>query len=372
VFADVRRGFWVEPLPGARRRRTKEKREILFAAFADDLLAERRRQLSDAMCAYLEWGLWHLRPVFNDWLLRDIDAEAVDAYRTQKVEEARALKAALEHGRPRRGETGRIMRPLSPSSINKTIDVLQWVLSAAEEYGWIETNPARGRRRRLRKPKLPPVYLDSVGHIDALLVAAGQLDADPRSRVGHRRALIATLVFAGLRSHELSALRWRDIDLTGGRIQVRVSKTQAGLREIALRPILRALLGEHWERRDATRPDVLVFPTRTGGPRNKDNIRGRILAPTIARANELLEDRSGVPLPKGLSPHKLRHTFASILVACGEDPASVMYQLGHTNPAFTLRVYAHMMRRSEAGRKDLGVLVSGGHGPGRRRTLRSY
>jgi integrase len=220
VLADVRRDLWVEPLPGARRRHRKEKREILFAAFVDDLLAERRHQLSDAMCAHLEWGLWHLRPVFNDWLLRDIDAEAVDVYRAQKVEEAEALRAALEHGRPRRGETGRIMRPLSSSSINKTIDVLQWVLSAAEEYGWIETNPARGRRRRLRKPKRPPVYLDSVGHIEALLEAAGQLDADPRSRIGHRLPLIATLVFAGLRSHELSALRWRDVDLAVGRIQV--------------------------------------------------------------------------------------------------------------------------------------------------------
>jgi hypothetical protein len=61
----VRRDLWVEPLPGARRRHRKEKREILFAVFMDDLPAERRHQLSDAMCAHLEWGLWHLRPVFK-------------------------------------------------------------------------------------------------------------------------------------------------------------------------------------------------------------------------------------------------------------------------------------------------------------------
>jgi integrase len=90
------------------------------------------------------------------------------------------------------------MRPLSPSSINKTIDVLQWLLSAAEEYGWIESNPARGLRRRLRRPKRAPVYLGSAAHIEALLEAAGQLDADPRSRIGHRLPLIATLIFAGL------------------------------------------------------------------------------------------------------------------------------------------------------------------------------
>lgn len=359
VLADVRRGLWVESLPGARRSRRKEKREILFAAFADYLLAERRHQLSDAMCTYLEWGLWHLRPVFNHWLLRDIDAEAVDIYRARKVEEAEVLRAALECGRPRRGETGRIMRPLSPSSINKTIDVLQWVLSAAEEYGWTETNPARGPRRRLRTPKRPPIYLDSVRHIETLLEAAGELDADSRSRIGHRLPLIATLVFAGLRSHELSALRWRDVDLAAGRIQVRVSKTQAGLREIGLLPILRDVLGAHRERSEANGPEALVFPTRTGCPRNKDNVRGRILAPAVARASELLKARGVVPLPEGLSPHKLRHTFASILVACGEDPASLMYQLGHTDPAFTLGVYAHLMRQGHDERKRLKALVTG-------------
>lgn len=74
----------------------------------------------------------------------------------------------------------------------------------------------------------------------------------------------------------------------------------------------------------------------------------------------------GIPLSDRFSSHKLRHTFASILVACGEDPASVMYQLGHTNPAFTLGVYAHMMRRGQNERKRLQALVSAGRGPGSR------
>jgi integrase len=103
----------------------------------------------------------------------------------------------------------------------------------------------------------------------------------------------------------------------------------------------------------------LVFPTGTGHRRSKDNIRGCILAPAIARANELLEVRGAIPLPEGLSPHKLRHTYASILVACGEDPASVMYQLGHTNPEFTLRVYSHIMRRERGERTRLKALVTG-------------
>lgn len=67
-----------------------------------------------------------------------------------------------------------------------------------------------------------------------------------------------------------------------------------------------------------------------------------------------------MPLPDGLTPHKLRHTFASILVALGDDPGSVMDQLGHTDPGFTLRVYRHGMRRDRAAKERLRALVGGG------------
>jgi integrase len=64
-----------------------------------------------------------------------------------------------------------------------------------------------------------------------------------------------------------------------------------------------------------------------------------------------------VPLPDHLTPHKLRHTFASLLVALGVDPWSVMDQLGHTDPAFTLRVYRHGMRRDEESKAALQGVV---------------
>jgi integrase len=66
-----------------------------------------------------------------------------------------------------------------------------------------------------------------------------------------------------------------------------------------------------------------------------------------------------VPLPDGLTPHKLRHTFASILVALSVDPGSVMDQLGHVDPGFTLRVYRHGMRRNSTAKERLRALVAG-------------
>src|SRR5271157_1498617 len=67
-----------------------------------------------------------------------------------------------------------------------------------------------------------------------------------------------------------------------------------------------------------------------------------------------------VPLPNGLSPHKLRHMCASLLVALGTDVGDVMDQLGHTDPAFTGKVYRHSMRRDRESREQLRALVGVG------------
>ena len=53
------------------------------------------------------------------------------------------------------------------------------------------------------------------------------------------------------------------------------------------------------------------------------------------------------PIPEGLTPHSLRRTFASVLVAVGRDPSTVMSMLGHPTPGFTLSVYSQVMRWGE-------------------------
>ena len=93
--------------------------------------------------------------------------------------------------------------------------------------------------------------------------------------------------------------------------------------------------------------------------RSRHNIRQDVVDAVVAHANRLVEERGLKPLPLGITPHKLRHTFASILVAIDKDPTYVMQQLGHTDPAFTLRVYSHMMRRSDEEREELKALVEG-------------
>lgn len=365
ILADVRRGIWVPPErdkgkgSAADGEEGRPEQAPLFGPFALARLEAKKGTVQDSTFEYLQWGLGHLLPYFATWRICDIDIEAVDEYRTYKVREGETRRLAIERGKPVRDDRGQVLRPLSAVSINKTLETLQWVLSFAVEYGHLPDNPAEGRRRRLKVDQRRPVHLDAAAQIEALLDAALHLDREPRWRAADRRAIISTLVLAGPRAQELCYMLWRDVDLANGRIYIGRSKTPAGLREINMPLILRDDLAAHKAGAYRCGPDDLVFPTMTGGRRDKDNLRNRILNQAVERADELLEARGEVPLPRGVTTHKLRHTFASTLIACGEDPASVMAQLGHTDPKFTLRVYTHMMRRSAGDRQRLKALVRG-------------
>ena len=239
----------------------------------------------------------------------------------------------------------------------------------------ITRNPASGRRRRLKADRRRPVHLDTAEHIAALLEAATILDglrwataADPRGRTYQtrirpqttgRRAALAAMLFAGLRAEEVSALRWRDVDLANGRLNVGSAKTSAGVREVDLLPILQDELAAHKVASSRTAPNDPVFLASSANARSRHNLRQRVVAPIVRKADELLAERDVRPLPAGLSPHKLRHTFASLLVALGNDPTYVRQQLGRTDPAFMLRTYAHMMRRDSGERERLRALVEG-------------
>jgi integrase len=65
------------------------------------------------------------------------------------------------------------------------------------------------------------------------------------------------------------------------------------------------------------------------------------------------------PLPKRVTLHSLRRTFASLLYAIGEDPPTVMAEMGHTTPELALTIYAQAMRRDDGERERLRALVEG-------------
>jgi integrase len=161
-----------------------------------------------------------------------------------------------------------------------------------------------------------------------------------------------------MRIGECLALRWRDIDLAGARLKVPGTKTAAAARIVPMAPALRDELGTHAAcRRDDNR-DAYVFATRTGRKYGATNIRRRVLSPAVERANERLAEQGSERLPH-LTPHSLRRTYASLLVALGWDPARFMRAMGHTTAAFTLSVYAQAMDWSEGEAERLRALWEG-------------
>lgn len=174
----------------------------------------------------------------------------------------------------------------------------------------IGRNPARGKGRRVKERAPARSYLESAEQIEALLDAAGELDREAHPACQHveRRAMLATLTFAGLRIGELCALRWRDVDLATGWLHVGESKTDAGRRRVKIRGALR----DELLRVGRSAPDAFVFPTLTEGKQSADNFRSRVLAVAVKRADEDREARGLPPLPDKLTPHSLRRTFCSL------------------------------------------------------------
>jgi integrase len=341
VLADVRRGIWRPPIVEI----VQAPRAMpTFHEFASEWFERQKveggrqgKGLVGKSRHDLEWRLSnHLLPTFASRRLDQITVEDVDRYRLAKVREGK----------------------LGVTSINKTLATLAAILETAVEYELIDRNPARGRRRGL--PAQPPSrsWLDRADHIAALLDAAGEIDRKARVCRGQRRALLATLIFAGLRIGEALSLRWRDVDLARGTITVRAAKTDAGVRIVNVVSVLRDELGAYRARLNTT-PDALVFGTAIGTRQTATNVRRRILAKAVTLADKQLAKEDAEPLPKRLTPHSLRRTFASLLFAIGETPPYVMAQMGHTTANLTLAIYARQMDRRDGEPERLKALVEG-------------
>ncbi len=102
--------------------------------------------------------------------------------------------------------------------------------------------------------------------------------------------------------------------------------------------------------RDEARPGDPAFPTRTGSRRDKDNIRNRVVAPAVKRAN-LEREAAGLPaIGVAVTPHTLRRTYISLLLSAGAEVPYVQAQVGHSDPKVTLEIYANVLKRRDRRR----------------------
>ena len=100
-------------------------------------------------------------------------------------------------------------------------------------------------------------------------------------------------MLGGGRASATGAMVWRDVDLANGRFEVGRDKTDAGMREVDMLPLLREILIEHKAASERTGPNDPVFVTSAGRARSRDNLRHDIVDAVVASA------LAGVSLHRG-------------------------------------------------------------------------
>lgn len=223
------------------------------------------------------------------------------------------------------------------------------VLNLAVRRGIIPSSPLA----RLDRSERPHIKATPIRVLERDEIAA-VLDAT----IPSYRVAVSTAIFTGLRQSEQLGLQWADIDFTEGVLHVRRTfgregkigppKTDASYRSVVLMPSLARVLREHKLRSSYSQPEDFVFSTTTGRPAHWRNVSRRGLGAAVKK--------SGVP---HVAWHELRHTFASLLIAEGLNVVYVSRQLGHSSPAITLALYAHLFDRYEHAQRARTALEAG-------------
>ena len=340
IMAQIERGTWQPPKKKAADATDLDRDETLRVT-AYRWWQRRKSELASNTQLDYRWRLDHVVRYLGSAITAELDARGIDDFRQQLVGLG-----------------------LSPRSVNMMLDLLAQVLDDAVEYGLLDANPARGRRRRMKVPKSSRTFLEPDMVVDVLDAAgAWERELPEHQRYG-RRAFLATLCLSGPRISELIETPRGRLDLHSGQV-VLGKKTEAGIdRTLELSALLLDELRGHLAAvpahlRDTHGAALPIFPTRTGGRLNPSNVRNRLLTGTpargtrkpikgvIQRVNEKRAAEGRMLLPVRVTPHTLRRTFASLCFFAGRDLRWVMGQLGHEDPRMTLAVYAQCMKRSQ-------------------------
>jgi integrase len=176
------------------------------------------------------------------------------------------------------------------------------------------------------------------------------LDAARQSRL---ECLLTVAIVTGMRLGELLALRWSEINLTRGILQVRHTvnlikgfgitesepKTESSKRSIILPPFVIDALVQHRASQNEARIKAgakwqelgLVFPNTQGGYFRR---------PKLHTMYKKLLKEAGLP---DIRFHDLRHSAATIFLSMGIHPKIVQEVLGHSDITLTLSVYSHVL-----------------------------
>jgi len=210
-------------------------------------------------------------------------------------------------------------RKLTPGTVVNQVAALRFFfVKTLKRYQFRDFLPYPQDRRRL------PTVL-SREEVSHLINAAGNL---------FRRTLLMTLYGTGMRRAELAHLKVSDID--SQRMIIRVVAGKGGKdRDLPLSPALLETLREYWRWR---KPKLYLFPTRTLGRRLDQPISDK----TVWIACSEAARRAGIS--KRVTPHTLRHSWATHLLEAGTDLRTIQVLLGHGDLETTAQ-YLHLSQR---------------------------
>ncbi len=252
----------------------------------------------------------------------------------------------LTSGRVERTESKNKPEGLSAKTVRNINQVISSAMELAKSQKLISTNPTAG------------CALPKVEHQEMKTLTADQLAAFFREAKNSGVFEMYYLELAtGLRRGELLGLKWDDIDLDAGTIQVKrqVARIDGEVVEAPLKTknsyrtlsIGADAIGILREQRGKVSGEY-VFPSPNGGPISPDSV--------LHMLHRVL-DRAGLP---PLRFHDLRHTFSTLALQNGVDIKTVSGMLGHYSAGFTLDTYAHVTTaaQKEAAR-TMDNLLSG-------------
>jgi integrase/recombinase XerD len=210
-------------------------------------------------------------------------------------------------------------RKLTPGTVVNQVAALRFFfVKTLKRYQFRDFLPYPQDRRRL------PTVL-SREEVSHLINATGNL---------FRRTLLMTLYGTGMRRAELAHLKVSDID--SQRMIIRVVAGKGGKdRDLPLSPALLETLREYWRWR---KPKLYLFPTRTLGRRLDQPISDK----TVWIACSEAARRAGIS--KRVTPHTLRHSWATHLLEAGTDLRTIQVLLGHGDLETTAQ-YLHLSQR---------------------------
>jgi integrase/recombinase XerC/integrase/recombinase XerD len=217
-------------------------------------------------------------------------------------------------------------RGAAASTSARKLAALRALFSSQREHGAIAVNPADLVSTPRRPSKLPRVL--SAREVAALLdgiPGSGALEL-------RDRAMFELAYACGLRAEELVSLSLDDVDYDGE--QLRVEGKGRKTRFLPVGEPAMAALARYRDRgraalATAEAPCEAVFLSKTGRPLGTSDVRRRLR--TWTSRVTAIGDRAG----SGVSPHALRHSFATHLLDGGADLRSIQELLGHASVSST-------------------------------------